>query len=94
MTLDHCTVTPTGMGATPFSGAGNDLAISLERGCAGLPEGPGPEQMVAVLEGRLRLVCPDEVHELAAGDGILIPEGLACRWEMLEPALVYRVATK
>lgn len=94
MSLDQCTVTPTGMGAAPFAGAGNDLAISLVRGCAGLPEGPGPEQMVAVLEGRLRLVCPEETHELAAGDGILIPEGLACRWEMLEPALVYRVAVK
>lgn len=84
----------TGMGAAPFHSDGRDLQVTMTRQVADLPATPGPEQMVALIEGRARLTCPGEVHDLAAGDGILIPAGLACDWQVLEPALFYRVAAR
>ncbi|MFT4151723.1 MAG: cupin domain-containing protein [Paracoccaceae bacterium] len=94
MALDHCTVEATGLGAGPFQSAGCDLDVAMTRDAADLPQ-TGAEQMVALLEGRARLDCSGESHELSAGEGILIPAGLTCRWQVLEqPALFYRVAAR
>lgn len=92
MTLSACRTEATGLGAQVFRDAGNELAILMTRDAANLPDRAGPEQVIALLEGRARLVCPDETHDLAAGDGILIPADTPCRWEVIEPALFYRVA--
>ena len=94
MSLDHCTVQSTGFGTPGFQAAGNELKVTMTRSAGELPAAPGAEQMVALLEGRALLLCGDERHELAAGEGILVPADLACEWQVIEPALFYRVARK
>lgn len=49
------------------------------------------EVMGAVLAGRFRLECEDETHELAPGQGILIPPGTSHTWTALEAGSLYRV---
>jgi len=94
MSLDHCTVQSTGFGTPGFQAAGNELVVTMTRDAGELPAAPGAEQMVALLEGRALLVCGDERHELAAGEGILVPANLACEWQATEPSLFYRVARR
>ncbi len=51
-----------------------------------------PEEIGAVLEGRFELVCGDERHELADGQGIVIPPGEAHSWRVLsDGGVLYRV---
>lgn len=49
------------------------------------------EVMGAVLAGRFLLECEDETHELAPGQGILIPPGTVHSWTALEAGSLYRV---
>lgn len=92
MSLDHCSVSATGFAA--HQAEGNELSVTMTRNVADLPSAPGAEQMIALLEGRALLLCGAERHELAEGEGILVPANLACDWQVLEPALFYRVARK
>ena len=50
------------------------------------------EELGAVLEGRFELVCGDEHHELASGEGILIPPHEPRQWRVLSASgVLYRV---
>lgn len=90
----NCAVHDSGMGASPFRTAGASLAIEMLRLNADVLEASGPEEMLAVLEGRVRLVCSEETHDLAAGQGVLIPADVPHRLEVQAPTLVYRVQAK
>ena len=89
-----CAVHDSGMGASPFRTAGASLDIEMLRLDADVAETAGPEEMLAVLEGRVRLVCPEETHDLSAGQGVLIPADVPHRLEVQAPSLVYRVRAK
>ena len=94
-----CAIYDSGMaervaGTDPFRAGGAKLDIEMLRLDADLPETSGPEEMLAILDGQARLVCPEESHELTAGQGILIPAGTPHRLEVRGTALVYRVTAK
>jgi mannose-6-phosphate isomerase-like protein (cupin superfamily) len=78
-----------------FSAHGGELAVELisstaEAGLA-LTE-TREEEMGAALEGRFVLTCGEETHELAAGQGILIPAGEPRQWRLMsETGVLYRV---
>lgn len=90
----NCAVHDSGMGSAPFRTSGASLDIAMMRLDADVAETSGPEEMLAVLEGGLRLVCPEEVHDLKAGQGVLIPADVPHRLEVQAPALIYRVRAK
>jgi mannose-6-phosphate isomerase-like protein (cupin superfamily) len=76
-----------------FSAKGQVLATELRRWHSGEQrEQTGPEEVGAVLEGHFELRCGDERHELAAGQGILIPAGEPHVWQILsDTGVLYRV---
>ena len=80
-------------GDVAFSAKGEVLTSELRRWRGReVLEQSGPEEVGAVLEGCFELQCGDERHELAAGDGILIPAGEAHRWQVVsETGVLYRV---
>ena len=90
----NCAVHDSGMGSAPFQTSGASLDITMMRLDADGAEASGPEEMLAVLEGRVRLVCPEEAHDLKAGQGVLIPADVPHRLEVQAPALLYRVRAK
>lgn len=87
-------VAASGMGTQPFEASGASLSISMGWVEQGVFRDSGPEEMVAVMEGAALLVSGDERHELKAGQGVLIPEGMPRRWEVPERALIYRVQAR
>lgn len=89
--MSGCTVAPSGMGDAAFEAGGRELSVRMGWITEALTEAPGPEEMVAVLEGSVVLVTGDERHSLGKGLGVLIPAGRARRWELEAPALLYRV---
>ena len=91
---EHCATYDSGLGATPFQASGASLTVEMRRLATDLPETTGPEEMLAILEGNARIVCPDETHELKAGQGILIPASVPHRLEVQGSTLIYRVKAK
>lgn len=90
----NCAVHDSGMGSAPFQTSGASLDIEMIRLEADVAETSGPEEMLAVLDGRVRLVCPEEAHDLKAGQGVLIPADVPHRLEVQVPSLIYRVRAK
>ena len=85
-----CIVRDSGLGRAPFRLEGANLAIEMVRLEADLPQADGPEEMLAVIEGSVRVVCPGESHELRAGQGVLVPADLSRGLEVHGAALIYR----
>lgn len=92
MMQPSCTVTDSGMGAAPFALDGAGLRVRMDWVESGADSSSGPEEMVAVLSGSAVLVSGDDRHELAAGQGALIPAGAPRRWEVPDRALIYSVS--
>ena len=84
----------SGLGEEPFAAQGRDLAARMDWIMSEERSLDGPEEMIAVLEGALRLVCDGETFELSAGQGALISEGSARRLSPRGQALLYRVHRK
>ncbi|MAC79144.1 MAG: hypothetical protein CML66_13890 [Rhodobacteraceae bacterium] len=82
------------LGTDPFATEGQELAGTMDWIMSEERSLSGPEEMIAVLEGALRLVCDGETHELETGQGALIAEGSVRRLSPRGPALVYRVRYK
>lgn len=89
-----CTVLDSRFAENPFQAGGAALDVEMLRLTADVAETSGPEAMLAVLEGAVRVICPDETHDLAAGQGVLIPAQLPHRLEVAGAALIYRVRAK
>jgi uncharacterized cupin superfamily protein len=98
--MRDCAVVDTGWRSADkkplaFEQHADELAVSLTRVSRGehiRPVSGIAEEMGAVLEGRFALICGDETHMLAAGDGILIPRGEARAWQLMsERGVLYRV---
>lgn len=94
MTGPSCTTYESGLGRAPFAARGADLDVRIDRLAEPAAEAGGAEQMLAVLEGAVRVVCPDEEHELAAGEGLLIPAEVPHTIEPLGACVLYRVRAK
>lgn len=84
-------ISQSSLGSAPFAAEGADLACSMDWIMSEERSLSGPEEMIAVLEGSLRLVCDGETHELAAGMGALVAAGSARRLSPKGPVLLYRV---
>ena len=82
-----------GQAAQPeFAVQGSALRVALRRWAAGeMLDASGPEEMGAVLEGRFELLCEEDRHELAAGQGALVPQGAPHRWRALQDGILYQV---
>lgn len=82
------------IGDEPFAADGSDLSVAMDWIMAEERSTDGPEEMLAVLEGALRLICDGETYDLKAGQGALIAAGSARRLSPSGSALVYRVRHK
>jgi quercetin dioxygenase-like cupin family protein len=65
----------------------------MESGWAGARHSHPNDQMVYVIEGRLRFSCGTEVFELGAGDSFVLKGGIEHQAWALEPAVVLDVFT-
>jgi len=91
-TLDQLPATPTRPGVTRrvFSGEGATLAFTtLEPGHTPQPHSHPHEQIVYILEGRLRFVVGAQEAVVGPGDMLVVPPGVEHRAQMIgtEPAL-------
>lgn len=65
----------------------------MESGWAGARHSHSHDQMVYVIEGRLRFSCGTEVFEVASGDSFVLRGGIEHQAWALEPAVVLDVFT-
>lgn len=92
--MSDCVTYTTDMGETPFTAAGNELAVDMRWVSDPIAAHTAGEELVALIDGAGQLTCDGEVHVLAKGQGVLIPNGAERSWRFEAPALLYRVALK
>ncbi|EAQ02371.1 hypothetical protein OB2597_19851 [Pseudooceanicola batsensis HTCC2597] len=92
--MSDCVTYTTDMGRTPFAAAGDELAVDMRWVSEPIGAHTAGEELVALIEGTGRLTCDGEVHDLAGGQGVLIPSGAERSWQFEAPALLYRVFLK
>lgn len=84
----------SGSGPADLRTSGKQLAVDFRHWVEGETRtftSSRNEHMGAVLEGRFRLECEEDVHELLVGQGILIPSGVPYKWTALSDGLLYQV---
>ncbi len=92
--MSDCVTYTTDMGETPFNAAGNELAVDMRWVSEPIEAHKAGEELVALIDGAGQLTCDGEVHDLAKGQGVLIPNGAERSWSFEAPALLYRVSLK
>jgi quercetin dioxygenase-like cupin family protein len=92
----NATETRAGVARKVFTGAGATLAFTtLDPGHTPRPHSHDHEQIVYVMEGRLRFVIGDEEAELGPGEMVVVPPGVEHWAETIgdEPAVDLSVFT-
>ncbi len=94
---ETCRVMESGFAAEgPFAAAGDHLDVQMLRTQSPISLAAGKEAMFAVIEGTLELRCGDdgEAHDLAAGEGLLVPAYTPVELTPSAPVLLYVVRAK
>lgn len=94
MTGTACKTFDSGLGRASFVAHGTVLDVRLDRLTGSVAQPAGAEEMLAVLEGQVRVIHSDETHDLAAGEGLLIPAHLSFTVEPRGEVVLYRVRAR